>query len=1109
MKFRTNQQRNQSRAKRRTQYERLEERRMLSSNLPDVDGQIDLTREFISNTATTEYLLQDRSELNFVEVKHGLASTTTRFQQTVDGIPVHGAIITINQGADGRLQQIHHSLAFNTAETTFPEPLENVPFSVSSAEAAAIEHANVESTFAPMRGGLAWYVDAAGDIHQVWDIMVFSGINPVGDFLTIVDVSNNEVIHQENRAAFATGTGDTFVPNPWQTQGNGTGLVDDNDNNSPELEAQLITVELERLDDGTGLLIGEWVDVATLNSPDLDDVDADEPSRIYQYTRDDPRFEQVVVYHTVDQLNEYFHQLGFDDDSGTPNGIRDFPTLANAHWFDQDQSFYSTGDDAIHMGDGGVDDGEDADIIAHEYGHAIQFNQNAAWGGGEMGAMGEGFGDWLAAAFYMNDGDAAFQAAHAAAVGEWDALSYSSDDPPNLRRVDGNKRYPDDLGFGVHADGEIWSRALWDLTANVGRDASMQLVLEQHFMLAASASMTTAANTLLMANTNMFNDNNLAAVRHPFVERGILAPETIISLDDTLYDAGDTITITVSDLNPGPNPVAILTTVDGDQEIVPLTATSTGLLTGTIGTNDTGVFANDGVIGVQAALTDLTAQYFSLSGVATDTAQIEAEVEIIEGTDGNDIIVVTIGEQFTTIDVNGTEFPIDRSVSSATFFDAKAGYDQITIFDGPGNDSASINQGTVEITGDFTFSGSNVEWVNIVSGGGLDVANIFGSNFDDVFTTDTNDSILTGQDFRYGTTGYDQVNAYGLGGTNTATFTDTAGNDRLSATSVFAKLTSGGKFVNARDFSDVTVRAVNGGFDVGVLNGGDQADFAYATPEFTRLTTDGVQLTAVGFERTNTKGRGGDDRATLVGSEFDDRLNARLRNSYLFGEGFFNQVVDFPVVNAIGGGGRDEAILIDSPGNDTLFATPTETTLFNDQHRARATGFYQVTALGSAGFDNATFVGTTGNDRYVARPDSAFMYGDDYLYYAVAFNRVTAKGLGGVDRALLIGSPEDNRFFGSKSESYLFGSTFFNSAEGFRFLSLRFNNDALYIGTFVDSDGDDTLFARGSMLSFYGDDYLIDAQGLDIVNAKSENGGLDQAFANLAEFDVNLLGDWV
>ncbi len=45
---------------------------------------------------------------------------------------------------------------------------------------------------------------------------------------------------------------------------------------------------------------------------------------------------------------------------------------------------------ALTFGTGGVDDAEDAGIIAHEYGHSIQDNQVPGFGSSaEGGAMGE------------------------------------------------------------------------------------------------------------------------------------------------------------------------------------------------------------------------------------------------------------------------------------------------------------------------------------------------------------------------------------------------------------------------------------------------------------------------------------------------------------------------------------------------------------------------------------------------------------------------------------------------------------------------------------------------------------------------------------------------
>ncbi len=456
------------------------------------------------------------AEMALVEVKHGLGTTHTRLEQVFNGYPVFGGSLTVNQGPTGQVQSLHSSYV-----SELEAGVVSAERSAATAEMLAMQAINALALRHPSPSRLVWFPHKTQAI-LAWEITVYSAY-PLGDFLTVVDAQSGDILFQENRIAFDDGSGQIYHPNPHQTQGSGTNLNDSNDADSTTLSNQRINVTLNRLDSGTGLLVGEWVSL-TLGGGESVAV-ANETSRIYNYTRNDPRFEQVVIYHTVDQIAAWFHELGFDDDTGTPNGIRDFPSLANAHWNDADQSFYSTGDDAIHFGDGGVDDGEDGDIVAHEYGHAIQFNQNANWGGGEMGAMGEGFGDYLAASFFVDDGVAAYQAANAACVGEWDASSYDNNTPPCLRRVDGNKTYPDDLVDQVHADGEIWSRALWDIHGDLGRDTTMQLVLQHHFALPASATMPTAALAMIEADVNLNGGANDAALREAFCDRGILSGE--------------------------------------------------------------------------------------------------------------------------------------------------------------------------------------------------------------------------------------------------------------------------------------------------------------------------------------------------------------------------------------------------------------------------------------------------------------------------------------------------------------------------------------------------------------------------------------------------------
>ena len=67
--------------------------------------------------------------------------------------------------------------------------------------------------------------------------------------------------------------------------------------------------------------------------------------------------------------------LGFTDANN-----RSIPV--DVHYYTADNSFYSDADHALHFGDGGVDDAEDADVVLHEYGHSIQDNQVPGFGPG-------------------------------------------------------------------------------------------------------------------------------------------------------------------------------------------------------------------------------------------------------------------------------------------------------------------------------------------------------------------------------------------------------------------------------------------------------------------------------------------------------------------------------------------------------------------------------------------------------------------------------------------------------------------------------------------------------------------------------------------------------
>jgi hypothetical protein len=328
--------------------------------------------------------------------------------------------------------------------------------------------------------------------------VVVVGDKPLGEWKVYVDAASGAVLGVVS--LLKEGRGRIFDPHPVATL-NDTTLED----TSTILEPAYTEVELVGLD-GSGNLDGPFV--STVNTPAR--IKRDDGQFLFR--RADQPFKEVMVYFHIDRVQRYLQQLGF---TNVLNG----PVKVNVVGRADDNSDYSPVTKALRFGTGGVDDAEDAEIILHEYGHAIQDNQVPGFGAGsECGAMGEGFGDYLAGSFFANAKPARLQPC----VGSWDAVSYSGDDPPSLRRLDSNKKYPRDVHGEVHDDGEIWSACLWELRTALGGPVADTLVVAHHFLLTPSSTFEDAANALITTDQQLNNGRNVDVIRDVFVRRGIL-----------------------------------------------------------------------------------------------------------------------------------------------------------------------------------------------------------------------------------------------------------------------------------------------------------------------------------------------------------------------------------------------------------------------------------------------------------------------------------------------------------------------------------------------------------------------------------------------------------
>ena len=308
----------------------------------------------------------------------------------------------------------------------------------------------------------------------------------------------------------STGSGQVFLPNPVADLGDQS-LTDQKDANYPALQDAYHIVDLTNLD-GSGYLRGDWVNV--LNETGNPAFSSD---NTFIYTRDDDRFEQVMAYYWVTEAQEYIQSLGFG--SGTYRPINKESQDVRINQWGQDNSYSWDKHDVLRFGKGGVDDAEDAEVILHEYGHAIQDSQVAGFGSSaEAGAIGEGFGDYFA----VTVSDVIAPTADPACVADWDSVSYTSSVPHCLRRVDQNLHYPENLNGRVHHDGQIWSCALWDIRNALGHTVADTIILEAQFSFAADTTMPDAAQATVDAADTLYGASVADTVRAVFEARGIL-----------------------------------------------------------------------------------------------------------------------------------------------------------------------------------------------------------------------------------------------------------------------------------------------------------------------------------------------------------------------------------------------------------------------------------------------------------------------------------------------------------------------------------------------------------------------------------------------------------
>lgn len=387
-----------------------------------------------------------------------------RYRPTLRGVPLLFADMEFRVSADGRL------FAFGADAQTIPSATRTTPvIPAAVARAAAVRGMAFEPGRDRVEDGEGLFLfperDAGGTAYRlVHDVRVRIA-DPPGNWITLIDAVNGEVVWRMNRVRHSIGgtaTGDIHPLLP-------------TDPLEPRPFARLT------VSDGIGSTVtdaaGAWslapggaVTIsAQLAGPSVNVNRQDGPDAVFSMPASDPQSvdigwtdlnahpaERDAFYHTnVAWTHVKAVDPGFTgNDYSMPCAVN-IAATCNAYWDGTGINFYLAGG-------GCPNTATMADVVYHEYGHGVNDNlylQAGSIFGMLSGALHEGLADVNAAMIRDNPviGDGFFGPG------------------TMIRTIDNARRWPHDAAGDGHITGLIVGGAVWDLRENIGLGAATDL----------------------------------------------------------------------------------------------------------------------------------------------------------------------------------------------------------------------------------------------------------------------------------------------------------------------------------------------------------------------------------------------------------------------------------------------------------------------------------------------------------------------------------------------------------------------------------------------------------------------------------------------------------
>ncbi len=301
--------------------------------------------------------------------------------------------------------------------------------------------------------------------------------------------------------------------------------------------SKLTEVTLAGLPKDAQVLEGDYVEawnvvsVATDGTVDADHLAVADKNGDFFYKPVDPDFEdpfvEVHTYYHLDAISRYFAETHGHEFLARTQVYGNFSYDGTAY----DNAYFTTdakGAYAIHLGQGTVDVGYDADVMDHEFGHGIVHDLTHV---SEYISYPFGFDEYgfAIAPHAMNEGMADYWSS--TVMGDPCCAEYFGEAIYGagscLRDLENSYTCPEDVYGEPHWDGQVVGGAMWDVREAVGAEAADAMAYGGLGAVSPTHSFQELGEALLEAAQDLVDDGvmsekDLAATEAALEERGVL-----------------------------------------------------------------------------------------------------------------------------------------------------------------------------------------------------------------------------------------------------------------------------------------------------------------------------------------------------------------------------------------------------------------------------------------------------------------------------------------------------------------------------------------------------------------------------------------------------------